>query len=260
MTSDSSALPFFIKNRLYAPLAPWLGRADAWPPALETMNRWALERKIMSGARSSLRFEPALTRLPAIDYERKIAQSGRVPIRARNLHDIFNALAWLVFPQTKAALNRLHRDATPGRRTPRRDFATLLDESGMLIAYRDPALIELLCNRAWQELFWLRRADVEHDMRFFVVGHAIYEKAQNPYPGITAHALAVPVEDAFFELPLEQAGSQIDAVAAKLIDGSATPAPKSLTPLPVFGVPGWHENQTPEFYADRRYFRPPRDL
>lgn len=260
MTNDSSAGPLFVDNPLYAPLVPWLVR-HPWPPALETLNRWTLERNVVSGEGQPLRFEPARTRMPAIDYERRIAASGRVPTREGDLHDIFNALVWLAFPRTKAALNRLHSDAATGRRTPQRDCATLLDESGMLIAYRDRTLVELLRKRAWYELLWLRRSHVERDMRFFVVGHAIYQKAQNPYPGITAHALAVPMDDTFFARPFEQALREIDVVAASFIDGnSATLTAKWLMPLPVLGIPGWYQNQTPEFYADTRYFRPPRNL
>lgn len=260
MTSHSSAQPFFLEHPLYAPLAPWL-RRDSWPPALETLNRWAAEREIVSGAGCPLRFEPAGLRMTALDYERRIAESGRVPTRDGDLHDLFNALVWLAFPHVKAALNRLHGDATGSQRTPQRDFATLLDESGMLIAYRDDKLIELLRKRAWHELLWLQRTDVVRDLRFFVVGHAIYQKAQTPYPGITAHALAVPMQDAFFAQPFERACNDIDAQAADLIDAnSGTLSSRQLTPLPVFGVPDWHENQGPDFYADTRYFRPPRSL
>lgn len=261
MTSHSPALAFFVDDPLYAPLAPWLGRCDAWPPALETLNRWAGEREVLSGAGRPIAFEPASTRTAALDYERRIAESGQVPTREGDLHDLFNALVWLAFPCTKAALNRLHNDGSARRRTPQRDFATLLDESGMLIAYRDRTLIELLRNRAWFELLWLRRADVARDMRFFVIGHAIYQKEMTPYPGMTAHALALPMRDAFFEQPFEQSRSEIDAAAANFIDAnSATLTSKRLTPLPVFGIPGWHANQGPEFYADTRYFRPRRNL
>lgn len=260
MTSHSFARGFFLDHPLYAPLAAWLGR-ESWPPPLETLNRWAAERRVCSGAGQTVRFVPANTRMSALDYERQIAESGEVPTRQGDLHDLFNALVWLAFPHTKAALNRLHSEAPPGGRTPQRDFATLLDESGMLIAYRDGGLVELLRKRAWRELLWSRRTDVARDMRFFVVGHALYQKAQTPYPGITAHALAMPADDALFVCPFEQALSQIDAAAAELIDvNNATFSSKRLTPLPVFGIPGWHANQGPEFYADTRYFRPARDL
>jgi len=63
-----------------------------------------------------------LNALPAVDarihfvappdeggnYERRVHASGAVATRADNWHDLFNALVWRAFPQSKNALNGLH--------------------------------------------------------------------------------------------------------------------------------------------------------
>ena len=41
-------------------------------------------------------------------YEVFIAQTGSIPTRTQNWHDLFGAFIWLLFPQTKLALNRRH--------------------------------------------------------------------------------------------------------------------------------------------------------
>lgn len=249
--------PFSLHTPPFAPLLSLIKDFSQWPPAIETLNALAATRAVTNGAGSPLRFEAAQGRLSALDYERRIAQTGRVATREGDLHDVFNALVWLSFPRMKAALNRLHGGACVGRRSPARDFATLLDESGMLIAYRDAALIDLLRQRAWQRLFVDRREEVIEKLRFFVVGHAIYQKAQQPYPGITAHTLALPMTNAFFDLPLDQAVSEIDLAAAEWIRADDRPLNSArLTPLPIYGIPGWHTEQDAAFYADARYFRP----
>ena len=244
----------------YAPLARLLAQCANWPPDTERLNALAAARGICNRAGQPIRFVAAHARLSALDYERQIATTGLVPTREAALHDVFNAFVWLAFPQLKAALNGLHEQAHGDRRTPQRDFATLLDESGILIAHRDPTLIDLLRQRAWQELFCEHRRAVERDLKFFVVGHAIYQKALHPYPGITAHALPLAMPSSFFDLPLDDAVIAMDHAAASMVSVNAAGLePKWLTPLPIYAIPGWHSDQTAEFYADTRYFRPLRD-
>jgi len=101
-------------------------------------------------------------------YELHIHETGCVPTRPGNLHDLFNALAWLSFPRLKATLNALHAAEIPhegGRRGRFRDLLTLLDEGGALVACADPGLVALVREHRWQELFWDRRERVLRDMR-----------------------------------------------------------------------------------------------
>ena len=41
-------------------------------------------------------------------YEIHLFETGQVHTRPDSKHDLFNALAWLAFPQTKARINALH--------------------------------------------------------------------------------------------------------------------------------------------------------
>ena len=123
--------------------APWLaplrdlrahvGRAD-WRAALSAEARC---RGVATAGGLPVDFV-APDDAGAAAYEAHIAATGRVPTR-ENAHDLFNALAWLAFPLTKAALNarqaaELARDGVRGSRGPVRDAATLIDESGLLLA------------------------------------------------------------------------------------------------------------------------------
>jgi hypothetical protein len=182
-------------------------------------------------------------------YEIEVFESGRVPTRADSLHDLFNALAWLAFPRTKARINAMHVEEIPregGQRGRKRDLLTLLDEGGVIVACSDPALMEMIRGFRWKELFWDNRSRVLRSLRFAVLGHGVLEKALQPWPGVTCKAMPVGGETDF------------DAAAAALL--AALPAnatPRNLPVVPVFGYPGWDPgSHAPGFYDDTRYFRP----
>jgi hypothetical protein len=186
------------------------------------------------------------------DYELRVFETGRVETRPGNRHDLFNALAWLSFPKTKARLNALHAAEIPrekGRRGRFRDLLTILDEGGAIVACGDGELIEMLRGFRWRELFWQHRARVLQGMKIQVLGHAVLEQALEPWPGITCKAILVAP------------GSDPDEQAAAWLGGLPKDAtPKDLAPLPILGYPGWlAENARQEFYEDTRYFRPFRD-
>jgi hypothetical protein len=195
------------------------------------------------------------------NYELRVHASGEVATRERNWHDLFNALAWLAFPLSKAKLNAIHaseiKRETRGR-GPARDLLTIFDEGGALVACSDPYLIELIRGFRWQTLFWKERARVRAGMRILVFGHAVLEKALEPWPGITCKALLLAVEPALLGAPIAQLRATLDAAAAGWFEACARGgSPRDLAPLPIFGYPGWSgESEHPEFYADVRYFRP----
>jgi Protein of unknown function (DUF3025) len=182
-------------------------------------------------------------------YEVHLFETGQVQSRAGNLHDLFNALAWLAFPRTKALINALHAADIPregGRRGRRRDLLTLLDEGGAIVLCDDPALIGLARGFRWKELFWEKRDRTRQAMRFRVLGHATLEQALDPWPGIACKAIFVPFN------------TDADAAAhAWLAALRADATPEAAAPLPVFGYPGWlPAGERAEFYDDTRYFRP----
>jgi hypothetical protein len=116
----------------------------------------------------------------------------------------------------------------------------------------------MLRQHQWNSLFWQRRSEVTGNMRFFVFGHSLYEKALRPYIGLTGKALILPVSPDFFALPLASQLTEIDAMMAEHFLGpDSLRTTSSLSPLPLLGVPGWWPDNNHEiFYGNTRYFRP----
>ena len=206
----------------------------------------AEEARLSTEGGKPIRFVPPSPSGPY--YEVQVFETGCVQTRPESLHDLFNALAWLAFPRTKARINAMHaaeilrepRRRGAGRRGRRRDLLTIFDEGGAIIACADEELVALLRAFRWKELFWTHRERVRTAMRCIVLGHAVMEQALAPRPGITCKALFISEGDA-------------DAQAAERLP--ALDSPKDLAPLPVFGLPGWLA-QDEQFYGDTRYFRP----
>jgi hypothetical protein len=199
-----------------------------------------------------LRFVPAGSAPPDEAYEAFIFRTACVPTRD-NLHDFFNGLVWLHFPQAKRRLNELQaaeiaRTGIGATRGPLRDALTLFDENGAVLD-APPALWAALLARDWQRLFVTERA-LWREARLLLFGHALLEKLIAPRKPITAHVLGAC-----------GAGRSIaidDAAIADALD-PAHLAGKPFAPLPVLGVPGWWApNEAPDFYADAAVFRPSR--
>ncbi len=254
-----------FSHPIYDPVRPALARLARetdWPDA-ERLN--LLARELGAAPRtargSQVRF--VAPRPKHANYELRVHASGEVATRARNWHDLFNALAWIAFPRTKAMLNARHAAQIPrdgGRRGPLRDLLTIFDEGGAIVAFADPGLVELVRAFRWRELFWERRAEVVQTMRLVVVGHAVLEQARSPWPGITCKALFVPVDETQLRLAPAQLLADLDQRAAAWLGAAAGElSPRALAPLPVFGYPGWFAaNDQAAFYEDTRYFRPLR--
>ena len=198
-------------------------------------------------------------------YEPRIFLRGEVQVRPRNWHDLFNALVWLTFPAAKAALNRRHyrelernRGKVGVNRSAAQDALTLFDEGGLIVAAADAELTGLLTSCQWKELFWQRRAQAARAMRFYLFGHALYEKALEPFVGVTGRGAIFEVESAFFDTPLSAQIAELDLrLAIRLGDARRFSAPHDLPPIPILGVPGWCENNALEqFYDNTAYFRP----
>lgn len=230
-------------------MRPWLERLDA-ERSLERLNALAEEAALHTASGRPVRFVPP-ERTGAY-YEVELFETGRVRSRPGNLHDLFNALAWLAFPRTKALINALHAEEIPregGRRGRRRDLLTLLDEGGVIVSCDDAELVALMRSFQWKALFWERRAEVRRKMRLAVLGHATLEQALEPWPGIACKAIVVPSH-----APAD------DAACAWLAALAADASPREVPPLPVFGYPGWlPASARAEFYDERRWFRPFRE-
>ena len=254
-----------LKGAIFAPLAPAVARLPAgrFPTHAELT---ALAEGIATSRGRPLRFVAPRehTDRERRYYELRIADSGEVETRPGNWHDLFNALAWITYPQAKSRINAQHAaileeggDAEARNRGPERDALTLFDEGGVIVASRSPELLRLIVDFEWKKLFWERREELAGSMRFFAFGHACYEQSLEPYIGMVAKTVFVPVDELFFMLPMESQVAQADAlVAAHFASRARFRSPKSMAPMPVLGVPGWHfAAQDEAFYDDPGHFR-----
>lgn len=226
-------------------MRPWL----APERSLECLNALAEKQGLKTESGRPVRFVQPGEK--DAYYEIKVYETGRVETRPESLHDYFNALAWLAFPLTKARLNAMHAAEIPrerGRRGRLRDLLTIFDEGGAIVQCDDAQLITLLKGFEWKKLFWQNRESVVKAMRIAVFGHAVLEKALEPWPGVTCKAILVGAQ------------ARPDAAARDWLAGlPADASPRLMPPLPIFGFPGWHAgNGCAGFYDDARYFRPLR--
>ncbi len=197
-----------------------------------------------------MRFVPQSALPDGQAYEQFIFETQTVPTRD-NLHDFFNGLCWLTFPDTKKKLNQLQAQqlALGGVQPTRgavRDALTLFDENAAFLLAPQP-LWDALIARNWQRLF-IELRPMWRDAQLVLFGHALLEKLVYPRKPITAHVYrAQPTINSIAGLDGWAAG---DISAHKL-------AGKPFVPLPVLGVPDWWpDNEKPCFYGDMLVFRP----
>jgi len=231
--------------------APWretgqavATRVNAGTPLHEALNQQAQPRAPRFVAQDALP--------PDVAYERFVFESRQCPTRA-GLHDFFNGVCWLQFPQTKGQLNALQAAQIAARgvgsdRGPVRDAVTVFDENGALLDAPAP-LWEALVARQWHRLFVDLRP-LWAQARLVLFGHALLEKLVAPRKDMTAHVWRAQV-------PLASLQGADTALAAAC--SHAWFASKPFVPLPVLGVPGWWPaNADAQFYDDTQVFRPAR--
>lgn len=248
-------------------LAPYRTRAACLVQAqdwLAEFNDLAAQLDIRNHQGLPIRFVPQADLPNRTAYEAFISATGRVPTR-NNLHDFFNALAWVHYPRIKVALNALQaaelrrasRD-TAGSRGKVRDAATIFDENAAILIASDPAIIASLRAHDWNSLMVGRRQSFGRDWKVHLFGHALIEKLIVPYKAITAHAWTLIAAPDFFQMSEDRQRAWVDAEVSRAI--AAGLATSMFTPLPVLGLPYWWEEQNEAFYADRTVFRPPRNV
>lgn len=260
------------QSPLFSPLHPVLARLETGEfPSMRDFN------DLLAGCQPPvsvqlghyLRFVPQESGRMGFEaqYEPRCYLSGEVQTRPDNWHDLFNALVWLTFPKAKAAINTRHYQAltheTDSRGSQRgsvRDMATLLDESGVIVVCANVELAELLRTFQWKELFWQRREQVRAAMGFYVFGHGLYEKALQPYIGMTGQGLVLHVSEHFFSWTLAAQLGYLDERVAEYLDNPGNClTPRELHPVPLLGVPGWStDNEHAAYYDNTSYFRASR--
>jgi hypothetical protein len=206
-----------------------------------------------------------------LHYETRIAQRGVLATREHNAHDLFNALIWLRHPQLKRALNVRQvadiEQVGAKQRTRGQCALTHFDEAGGIVWLTDPSLLALWDAHDWVGLFRDRRDAWGRSIAVSVFGHALIEHVWSGHVLPVAKALAVAVTPQQFAALRTIRGAIAyggfageNAVAAAIAQGTLLADPQELRPLPLAGIPGWHEgNEHASFYAEAPCFRARRE-
>ena len=231
-------------------LAPW--RALGQGAALHVERGASVAEALNGRAGAPVQFVPQSALPAGTAYEQYIFDTGQVPTRD-GLHDFFNGLCWMQFPQTKRRLNQLQaaQIAASGIqpvRGPARDALTVFDENAAFFVGPD-AVWNALVRKDWVTLFGpLRPAWA--DVHLLLFGHALLEKLVYPRKPITAHVFRAEAASNLI--------ANLDAWVAADLNADKL-ARKPFAHLPVLGVPGWWpDNAEPHFYSDTSVFRAPR--
>lgn len=235
--------------------APWLAfwRAQGEPLA-QQVRAGVPQPLVLNAAQAApVRFIPQAELPAGKAYEQHIFETGCVPTR-EGLHDFFNALCWMRFPQAKKRLNQLQAGQIAAlgiapERGPARDALTLFDENVALLQAPD-ALWAALLTKDWPAVFGALRP-LWQSSQLILFGHALTEKLVFPRKAITAHVYRAPLAI--------KSIAELDSWLASDLSAERLAA-KPFAHLPVLGVPGWWaDNADPAFYADAAVFRAPRN-
>lgn len=241
-----------------------------WPDLAQLQR--LIDRRVppvCNSAGNPLRLVPHRRRSRAFEdkYEARIFLSAELQMRTGNWHDLLNLLVWISFPHAKAALNARHYTALRAQaaagaanRGPVQDALTLFDEGGVIVASTDQELTGYLREWRWKELFWIHRARLRACMRFCLFGHALYEKALQPFVGITGRGIVLSIEPQLLALPFGEQIAVLDRLATEYIaDARRFASTRELAVVPILGVPGWcAANEREAYYENQDYFRPAR--
>jgi hypothetical protein len=224
----------------YADLAWAFGREDDGLPALARLDAVlraevpALSVRFVPQAPKPRRRSNAPIRLEDL-YDGAIVTRNEVPTRSENVHDLFNALAWALFPKAKRAIHT--RQAAeqaarvadgparlPGVRTRAQDRLAMLDEGGLLFVCNSSVLGALevaLEERSGAALDALMVADGAYPILF---GHAICEHLALGGAPLRCFALPLAVRGGGISAVDDALAASVDGVAAGVLGaGAAVP-------------------------------------
>lgn len=272
-SNDTWDNQFLSKHPAFWPLAPFAqafiqSHAD-WPELAEYQRFFEAGAGIKCSSNGMpLRFVEQGHKSEQFEdgYEPRIYLKGEIQTRQHNWHDFFQVMVWRMMPKTKTIINQLHyqalkqrNSADPGqrRRGSIENALTQFDECGAVILSSKPDLLELIAEFQWKTLFWQRRSETSQHLKCIVFGHAMYEKALNPYIGMTTHSILLPVEQAFLEQTLETIVTETDDLLTNLFSAKdVIKSPQDFSPFPLLGMPGWDkENDAESYYDNTNYFR-----
>lgn len=193
-------------------------------------------------------------------YEQHVARLAAVPTRPQSWHDFFNMIVWAHFPKLRWALNALHVDPDAGPKDPRngrapaQNLAATFDEAGMLVTSSSRAMLDELRALRFKRAFWDRRAELLATTRFWLVGHGMFESLLEPRPGLSVRSLLLHVPAAPAAETGERLRWQLDALAADRARAWRSQR-DVLDPIPLLAIPGYSDNDSPDFYEDMRNIR-----
>ena len=195
-------------------------------------------------------------------YDARIFLQQEILTRSDCWHDFFNAITWMQFPRTKRLLNSWQYAAQKKRydngnkqRTAFENKITHFDECGVLVLSSNQAVLDKLAMHDWQGAFienrdlFVTNNNQPNQVRVILFGHALMEKGQQPYIGLTGKALLLKTDDL------------INNIDARIENYLKTHQDFSLSALPLLGIPGWWpDNEKTDFYENKHYFREKRKL
>ena len=198
-------------------------------------------------------------------YEIRAHQSGEILTRVNNWHDFFQVMIWCSFPQTKKLINAMHFSAIQERlsknpssttRSPVENTLTLFDECGAIIVSSSNEYLDMIKNHDWKKLFVDNRDAFDNEIKCFIFGHAMFEKALSPYLGMTTQSILIKVDSSFFSKNMDEQKIEIDDIAQHYFTKNNQPSTKMLQPFPILGVPEWDsKNCETDYYNNKDYFR-----
>ena len=249
----------WLRRRPYRDFHPRLLRKLADLPGWPAPEAYAeLARQVPQAADVQLpRFvsesREALGRLGG--YEQHVAELLAVPTRPGHWHDFFNMTVWAHFPKLRWALNSLHVDASVGPKDPRngrapaQNLAATFDEAGMLVVSTSQSVLAELRALKFRRVFWERRAELLATTRFWLVGHGMLESLLSPHPALAARSLQLHLPSLPAAEHSDQLRFELDSLAAAHIQGWRA-VRSVLDPVPLLAIPGYCDNDAPEFYDD----------
>jgi hypothetical protein len=271
--------PDFAQHPLFAGFESACGELEGstWP-TLSLLNRLAHKKEILNAQHTTIQFTDQDAPKGQRAYEAQIHETGKVPTRAENWHDLLNACAWLTWPKLKAALNHIHCsqfmvnhkkvDSAVNNDTDINLNDVNFNDVNFLAQHHDtPKTSEPFQRNGISDtatLFdesgavligpdprlaqWL----IDHDWqnafgthrylwqshRLLIVGHALLEKTLSPYPGMIAKVLYQPYPATTPDQALGDVVTSVDTLLAQRWLNQTFTKPSDLFALPVLGVPG----------------------
>ena len=127
----------------------------------------------------------------------------------------------------------------------------------MILSDREE-LLELIRQRDWITLFWLKRAEVLDHLEIWVTGHGLLEQLITPFVGLVGYGRLYHLSADEWGLSGSERQRLVDRKISQDLDQTCRRAILTLHAIPILGYPLWCEaNDARTFYDNTKYFRGP---